>query len=224
MSSPLGDVSFHALLGGMAGVTAKSVTAPLDRVKILGQTGSSAFTLSRGLDLAREAVVSEGLVSLWRGNGIQVLRMGPYAAIGFSSQEYFRRTLTAPGEKRIGTGLGFVAGACTAVTASTVTYPLDTLRCCMATHRGQATSSWAVITAIHKQNGILGLFKGIGASTMGVIPYGSLAWGTYYILNAQLQQLFGTEEDELIWLKGTASFTSTLMAQTAVRMPSCIYS
>jgi hypothetical protein len=59
--------------GGIAGATAKSVVAPLERVKLLLQTGEG-----RGVVATLAAVVRrEGVAGLWKGNLVNVIRMVP---------------------------------------------------------------------------------------------------------------------------------------------------
>ncbi len=43
-----------------------------------------------------EVVKREGVLSLFRGNGFQVVRVAPYAAISFSANDYFLSVLAGP--------------------------------------------------------------------------------------------------------------------------------
>lgn len=78
--------------GGMAGAVAKTVIAPLDRVKILYQvTPSSPFTLPGAFASLCRIVGTEGVLGLWRGHTATLLRIVPYAAIQYTSFEQFKR-------------------------------------------------------------------------------------------------------------------------------------
>jgi len=103
------------LSGGVAGATAKTAVAPLERVKILYQTGSTGWTptlpssstagtssRARGgaggsrseiAGVIRDIVRAEGAVGLWKGNAASVLRIVPYASIHFSAYEQYRTLL-----------------------------------------------------------------------------------------------------------------------------------
>ena len=50
--------------GGVAGVVAKSVVAPVERVKLIFQTDHRTFTYSKGFSLFKEIVKEEGVLSL----------------------------------------------------------------------------------------------------------------------------------------------------------------
>ena len=52
------------MAGGLSGAVAKSVTAPLERVKIMAQAGESANFAKLMADVVRV----EGWAGLWRGN------------------------------------------------------------------------------------------------------------------------------------------------------------
>ena len=60
--------------GGVAGCVAKTVSAPLDRVKILFQVSPRPFSLRlAGLEII-SIFNTEGITALWRGNSATVFR------------------------------------------------------------------------------------------------------------------------------------------------------
>jgi len=65
---------------GFAGIFSKTVTSPLEVVKILSQIGT--FHCKRGF-LHRFVVIcqNEGLRAFWKGNMVSCLRLFPYSAI-----------------------------------------------------------------------------------------------------------------------------------------------
>ena len=73
------------LSGAAAGSLGKTVTAPIDRVKILYQVAAGRrFTLALGMQTARDIVTQHGTAALWRGNGAAMYRVVPYSGIAFS--------------------------------------------------------------------------------------------------------------------------------------------
>lgn len=66
--------------GGIAGVLSRTVTSPLEVVKVLSQVGTpeTRFGLLRTFNRIYR---SEGLKAFWKGNGISCLRLVPYSAI-----------------------------------------------------------------------------------------------------------------------------------------------
>jgi hypothetical protein len=70
--------------GGIAGVLAKSSVAPIERVKLIFQTSSDQFSYRKGVKCLSDILRTEGLRSLWRGNGLVAVRIFPYSAIQFT--------------------------------------------------------------------------------------------------------------------------------------------
>ena len=88
------------LCGGVAGATAKTVTAPFSRLTILYQVHSLVTTKKHHPKFAlsldggfRKIVERGGLLSMWRGNGTSVLHRFPYSAINFYVYENMLRLL-----------------------------------------------------------------------------------------------------------------------------------
>ena len=126
------DVASRKLAAGMVtGAFTKTVTAPLERVKILLQiqamTGSS--TKYQGiLRSARTVVMEEGFFRLWKGNGANVLRVMPVYGLKFGINDMLRDMVRRPGQKG---DLSFTQLFCAGSMAGTVTvgttYPLETV-------------------------------------------------------------------------------------------------
>ena len=71
----------NILAGGVAGMSAKSVVAPVDRIKILYQVSSAKFHLRDISQVARNIINSEGLGALWKGNTATMVRVFPYRSV-----------------------------------------------------------------------------------------------------------------------------------------------
>lgn len=130
--------------GGLAGMVAKTVTNPLERIKMLSQTGevsgsSGGGAANRGIvAIYRKILTNEGVIGLWAGNGANLLRIFPSKAVVFSSHDFykslFRRYLVKGNEnnnsnnKQLPSLYSFLAGGLAGVTATAATYPLDLAR------------------------------------------------------------------------------------------------
>ena len=66
----------HLLAGALAGATAKTVEAPLDRVKIIFQVSKQRFSLRAAVKQMVAIARSEGIQGLWKGNGASRRRGG----------------------------------------------------------------------------------------------------------------------------------------------------
>ncbi|KAJ6381868.1 hypothetical protein OIU77_030511 [Salix suchowensis] len=115
--------------GGVAGGFAKTVVAPLERVKILFQTRRDEFKAVGLFGSFQKISHTEGVMGFYRGNGASVARIVPYAALHYMTYEQYRRwiILRVPDIGR-GPVLDLVAGSFAGGTAVLLTYPLDLVR------------------------------------------------------------------------------------------------
>ena len=195
--------------GGMAGAVAKTSVAPLERCKILYQTGRLHHT--GVIPTMRSIVRGEGVKGLFKGNGASVLRIIPYSAIHFGLYEHFRRSFVGMvyGNRvpdSISTLIDLLAGSCSGATAVILTYPLDIVRTRLAyiseggsipVERGSAPPSVpmgqhmtirTVLRDTLTREGIRGLYRGIGPSIYGILPYAGLKFFVYQ----DLKQMYHT--------------------------------
>jgi len=78
----------NLIAGGLAGMIAKSVVAPIDRIKILYQVTSTHFRLRDVPSVALSIIEKEGLGALWKGNMATMIRVFPYSGIQFMVFDY----------------------------------------------------------------------------------------------------------------------------------------
>ncbi|KAL2829169.1 mitochondrial carrier domain-containing protein [Aspergillus cavernicola] len=120
------------LAGGLAGCAAKTVVAPLDRVKILFQASNPQFAKYTGswagLVLAiRDIKRYEGTRGLYRGHSATLLRIFPYAAIKFLAYEQIR-AIVIPSRDKETPFRRLISGSMAGITSVFFTYPLELIR------------------------------------------------------------------------------------------------
>ena len=139
----------NIIAGGLAGMVAKTVVAPVDRIKILYQVSSAEFQILRVPLVAKNIIEKEGVSALWKGNVATMLRVFPYAGIQFMvfercktfllhshQKQYEARKAQDPSFKRPKWGLSptesLMAGMVAGVVSVIATYPLDLTRAQLA--------------------------------------------------------------------------------------------
>lgn len=120
------------LAGGLAGSCAKTLVAPLDRIKILFQTSNPEFIKYRGtfggfIDAGKRIWKTDGVMGLYQGNSVTLLRIFPYAAIKFVAYEQIR-TFLIPNDSYETAVRRFMAGSLSGLASVFFTYPLDLVR------------------------------------------------------------------------------------------------
>ena len=141
------DMTRRMICGGLAGMIAKTATNPLERIKMLSQTGEHGLTSTNSgaskatssarkpisvIQLYRTIIKNEGIIGLWAGNGANLLRVFPAKAIVFSTndmyQSAFRKLSRTPNQEKLPSVYAFLAGGFAGMTATAMTYPLDFAR------------------------------------------------------------------------------------------------
>lgn len=118
--------------GGLAGCAAKTVVAPLDRVKILFQASNPQFAKYTGswfgtVTAMRDIYQHEGAMGLYRGHSATLLRIFPYAAIKFLAYEQIRSVII-PHKGHETPIRRLISGSLAGVTSVFFTYPLEVIR------------------------------------------------------------------------------------------------
>eukprot|EP01016_Furgasonia_blochmanni_P048053 TRINITY_DN7117_c0_g1_i2.p1 TRINITY_DN7117_c0_g1~~TRINITY_DN7117_c0_g1_i2.p1 ORF type:complete len:296 (-),score=34.83 TRINITY_DN7117_c0_g1_i2:167-1054(-) len=175
----------------ISGAVSRTATSPFERVIILKQTANPAY-LNQGIfEMINNMRIREGKFSWFKGNGLNVLRIAPFTAMEFFSFEIYKQTLVEikdsyrskeAGSKGLSPLEFLLCGAVAGMTASTFTYPLDLLRTIFAIQvekNTQKKSVWRVVRDIVKQKGFFSLYKGWGATMMGISPYCGLKLGIF---------------------------------------------
>eukprot|EP00898_Chlorokybus_atmophyticus_P004857 jgi/Chlat1/5372/Chrsp35S05215 len=180
--------------GAVAGAVAKTLTAPLDRVKLLLQVshvnpGSIVGKNTGFLEAFTHIAKQEGVLAFWKGNIPQVVRILPYTGIQLGSYEFFKR-MFAGKDKPLQLHQRLAAGACAGIVSTAATYPLDTIRFRMAVDPTATGSMLRVASNIVRTEGILAMYKGIGPSLLGIAPYIAINFAAFDLLKKASPEQF----------------------------------
>jgi hypothetical protein len=194
------DMTRRMICGGLAGMIAKTATSPLERIKMLSQTGEHGQKSPGIMNLYRSIIKHEGIRGLWAGNGANLLRVFPAKAIVFSAndmyQGLFRKLSKTPEEQKVAPTYAFFAGGFAGMTASACTYPLDFARGRISgklAQKGKSKEYHGIIRTIVvsvKDEGFFALYKGVRPTLVGALPYEGIKFGTV----AFLEKTFPAEE------------------------------
>ena len=169
---------------------AKTVVAPLDRIKILLQAQNVHYRDSGVVRGLRRIVARESAAALFRGNGAQMARVFPQGALQFACYEILKRTIpVVSGWKKNDHNLKFVAGSVSGLISVTATYPLDAIRARLANQVAGETKYRGIVhtgvVIFRTEGGMRGLYRGLLPTLIGIIPYSGLAF-YFFELNKSL--------------------------------------
>jgi len=120
-------------------------------------------------------------VGLWKGNGMNVVRIIPTSAIRFASYEKYKMVL----ENYIldKDMLRVTSGGLAGTTAVLLTYPLDFIRIRFTMQNFASgiryTNILGASKLILKEEGFMSFYKGFFASCLGIAPYIAINFSTY---------------------------------------------
>ncbi|KAI4379296.1 hypothetical protein MLD38_005614 [Melastoma candidum] len=180
------------LAGGIAGAFSKTCTAPLVRLTILLQVQGMHTDVAtlRKAGLWHEAsriVREERFRAFWKGNFVTIAHRLPYSSVNFYAYEWYKSFLQSvigdDYKRNAGAALciQFVGGGLAGITAASATYPLDLVQTCLAAQRSSNyyRGIWHAFHTICREEGFLGLYKGLGAILLGVGPNIAISFSVY---------------------------------------------
>eukprot|EP00041_Stephanoeca_diplocostata_P023618 m.583266 g.583266 ORF g.583266 m.583266 type:complete len:410 (-) comp22338_c0_seq41:1368-2597(-) len=171
-SVPRGDaVTSPAVVlsaGAVAGFVSRTCTAPADRIKVSLQASARGATFAGTF---RYMWKNEGVLSFWKGNGANVMKIAPESAFKFYANEIFKEQI-AQDPRSVQPHERLLAGSAAGMVSQTIIYPMEVLKTRLALSQGGPYSSMAscLRTTVHNE-GFGALYKGLAASNLGMIPY-----------------------------------------------------
>ncbi|XP_072500280.1 mitochondrial adenyl nucleotide antiporter SLC25A24-like isoform X1 [Notamacropus eugenii] len=170
------------LAGGIAGAVARTCTAPLDRVKIIMQAQSVNAKEIHIVDGFKDMLREGGILSLWRGNGVNILKIAPETAIKVLAYDQYKKLLTHDSTK-INNTQRFVSGSLAGATAQTMIYPLEVIRTRLALGKtGQYSGMFHCALQIVKKEHLGTLYKGYIPNFLSILPYAGIDLSVYEFL------------------------------------------
>jgi len=184
--------------GGIAGAVAKTITAPMEKVKLAIQNQDSNPKILSGEmprykgmgDCYVRHVKELGIASLWRGNVANCIRYVPTAAFNLAFKDNIKRAFpkynknTDFGKFALSQiGAGAAAGGAT----NTLVYPLIYVRTVLGADIGKVKKFNGMgdcLVKTAREGGILSLYNGIGPSTVGIVVYRGAQFGLQDIVKA----------------------------------------
>jgi solute carrier family 25 protein 43 len=174
--------------GGFAGVASRTITSPLDVVKILAQVGTK--NTEKGF-LASFANIykEEGLKGFWKGNGIACVRLFPYNAVQFATFTKLKVMMADPNTGGISPLKAMVAGSIGGISATVATYPTDMVKTRLTvSHTDPSKAKYKgmvdAFRVIYQEEGALAFYKGLSTSIIGVIPFAGGTFMAYDVLDS----------------------------------------
>lgn len=200
----------HLVSGAIGGIVSRTATAPLDRIKVYLQINGLSKHTTLGA-IAGSMYREGGLRCFWRGNGVNVLKVGPTSALTFMTYDSFKQILQEDSNVPLTMPQRFAAGAMAGVLSSTITYPLDTLKTRLVL---RSTSQYRGLLhtakSIYHDGGIRVFYRGVVPNALGVIPYAGIELALYESLKNKWKQQHAVLEPNVAVLLGCVFMSSSV--------------
>ncbi|KAJ3332630.1 hypothetical protein HDU76_013585 [Blyttiomyces sp. JEL0837] len=212
--------------GGISGTVAKTITAPIERVKLIIQTQDANPKIISG-EVPRYTSIGntfvrvykeQGMGAFWRGNLTNCIRYFPTQALNLASKDFFKGLFPKYSPKTQFWpffGANMASGGLAGAFSLAFVYPLDYARTRLASDVGSGKRQFnglfdCLIKTARGPKGFLSLYQGFGVSVAGIIPYRGVQFG----LNDTIKGLNPFDKDVTF----VGIFTKWLGAQFSVIM------
>ncbi len=169
------------LCGGIAGGFSRTVTAPLERLKILYMT---TYTESKppGVWIGLKDIYRRyGLIGLFRGNSVSIMMNVLEQALRFSIIDYSKKKLQDE-NGQIKPREFLLIGVLTGILSTLILFPLDVVRIRLLSSEGEKHKVYNKFLKIYSIAGIRGFYSGFIPHLVSVLPAGSLNVVFYNVL------------------------------------------
>jgi hypothetical protein len=190
------NVLRQAIAGGTASAFARTLEAPLERVKLILQnqqsmalTGTAPF---KGVvDTLRRTAHDHGMLALWRGNLTNCTRIFPAHALRFTLFDYWQRLAMKIFHVNRSNELPLVgqllSGALSGATTTLLLHPLDLARTHLSLNVSHTRLSLRdVMHNLYTQQGIRGIYRGVTMSVIEITPYTGISLGGFEFLKVAI--------------------------------------
>jgi solute carrier family 25 (adenine nucleotide translocator) protein 4/5/6/31 len=214
------------VIGGSIGAVAKTVMAPVERVKLLLQTMDSNPDVISGKvaryngigDCFSRVYSEQGLSAFWRGNLVNCLRYAPQQGSALAFNDALNNAFPKYDSKKDfwkSVSVKLLSGGLAGAVANTICYPFDYARTRLASDLkkggGQFKGISDCIATTVRSQGLTGLYTGWSVTVAGAFVYRAGQLGLF----KQIQDMNPYVHDKG-YLGAVSSFASVTLARTAI--------
>ena len=158
------------LFGGVAWVTAGTITHPIDLVKtrmqIFGEVGGQGTRHYGGslINTIKTVIHNEGFKSLYKGLSGTWAREGSYSTIRLGLYEPFKKLFGATDRAHTPLYIMLISGAMSGMWAAGLANPTDLLKIRMQAWEKHSHSIFWHAKYVYSHNGFLGFYRGVEAT------------------------------------------------------------
>jgi len=182
-------------LGGVSGAVAKTLTAPIERIKLVIQTQDANPKIRSGevprytgiMNCGQRILSEQGARRFWDGNLTNCIRYFPTQAFNLAFKDTFKKMFPKYDPKTQFLnffGANLVSGGLAAAGSMCIVYPLDYSRTRLASDVGSGKKTFSglgdcMMKTAQGPGGFMALYTGFGVSVVGIVGYRGLQLGCF---------------------------------------------
>ena len=184
----------NLLFGTFAGITAKTVTAPLERLTTHRQ---ASFDAKYSIPSVIKVIYKEeGIIGFWRGNGLNTFRASIQKGSLFAMNDFFRSLFINKQQQQQESPpfISFLCGSLAGLTSTVITYPLDPIKTV-----NQATihkERWPAINIWYSLSQQVGYLKGPWIAALPTMIGTSIYYGFKFLTFEEVIKRIDTFNDK----------------------------
>jgi solute carrier family 25 (adenine nucleotide translocator) protein 4/5/6/31 len=195
----LQDLAMDFAAGGVSGAVSKTITAPIERVKLIIQTQDANPKIISGevprytgiMNCFSRVASEQGVGAFWRGNFTNCVRYFPTQAFNLAFKDSIKKMFPKYNPKTEFWpffGVNLASGGLAGAGSLCIVYPLDYARTRLASDVGSGKKTFeglgdCLVKTANGPQGVRSLYNGFGISVAGIIPYRGVQFGLNDTLN-----------------------------------------
>lgn len=193
------------IAGGLSSALARTLTAPLDRIKITMQTDSNFHGFRETIKQIK--MNKEGIYSFFKGNGTNCLKIIPENGLRSLGYCYMIKLISDSTKKRPTFLERISCGSISGIISLIVIYPLEITRTrLIISKKKKFKGIFDCMQKSIQKGGFRSLYKGLNVSILQIIPYAAINIGVYNTFKEYYALNLGRKPDTLgILCLGTIS-------------------
>ncbi|KAK3087277.1 hypothetical protein FSP39_003967 [Pinctada imbricata] len=200
----------NLMAGGAAGAVSRTCTAPLDRIKVMLQVHGTGKNQYGVISAFKHMYQEGGFKSMWRGNGINVLKIAPESAIKFMAYENYKRLIHGDDKSDLKVWERLVSGSLAGATAQTIIYPGEVLKTRLALRKtGQYSGIIDCAKKVYRTEGARVFYRGYVPNILGIIPYAGIDLAIYETIKRTYMKKYENKDPGIMVLLACGTISST---------------
>ena len=124
-----------------------------------------------------------GVRGLWRGNGINIIKIAPESAVKFAAYDYFKRHRRRQYDRDLLLYERFCAGSLAGGVSQTVIYPMEVMKTRLALRKtNEFNGIFDCAKQLYRHGGIGVFYRGYVPNLIGILPYAGIDLAVYEVI------------------------------------------